>query len=210
MHEISSPTKTAAQLLVPVLVTSDTKNTTTLHDASGREYDIRPWGEYVVLDDQATDHKVKRITIQPAKRLSYQRHTKRALFAKVIDRTEYENTAEVSYSLGDLVFLLTGSRDEKIDQRDKDRKAVAKKEQDLKRHARVTLYKNKGKNRYSDDFFDDGSTAIVLEDFSSKLPAAHPGELLDDLDDLDYELNQDDDLDGLAEEFDVALEDEDL
>ena len=136
---------------------------------------------------------------------------KRALFAKVIDRTEYQNNSEVSYSLGDLVFLLTGSRDEKIDQREKTRKAVAKKEQDLKRHARVTLYKNKGKNRYSDDFFDDGSTAIVLEDLSSGRPSAHPDELLDDLDDLDLPDGFDDvdeDFD-VAEEFDVAEDDED-
>jgi mannose-6-phosphate isomerase len=43
-----------------------------------REYDERPWGNYTVLDDDAPDHKVKRIVVHPGKRLSYQRHTKRA------------------------------------------------------------------------------------------------------------------------------------
>lgn len=36
----------------------------------------RPWGYYEVLSDQA-DHKVKRITVYPGKRLSLQRHRKR-------------------------------------------------------------------------------------------------------------------------------------
>ena len=47
-------------------------------DAMGREHDLRPWGEYLVLDDAAADHKVKRITVTPGKRLSYQSHEKRA------------------------------------------------------------------------------------------------------------------------------------
>ncbi len=41
------------------------------------EHDERPWGSYDVLED-AAGHKVKRITVQPGKRLSYQRHQKRA------------------------------------------------------------------------------------------------------------------------------------
>jgi mannose-6-phosphate isomerase-like protein (cupin superfamily) len=43
-----------------------------------REYDERPWGNYTVLDDDAPDHKVKRMVVHPGKRLSYQRHSKRA------------------------------------------------------------------------------------------------------------------------------------
>ncbi|MDX1918418.1 MAG: phosphomannose isomerase type II C-terminal cupin domain [Candidatus Caenarcaniphilales bacterium] len=41
------------------------------------EYDERPWGNYQVLDDQPK-FKVKRITVLPGKRLSYQKHFKRA------------------------------------------------------------------------------------------------------------------------------------
>lgn len=36
----------------------------------------RPWGYYEVLED-TPDHKVKRITVYPGKRLSLQRHGKR-------------------------------------------------------------------------------------------------------------------------------------
>jgi mannose-6-phosphate isomerase len=42
------------------------------------EFSERPWGNYVVLSDDAPDHKVKRIVVHPGKRLSYQRHSKRA------------------------------------------------------------------------------------------------------------------------------------
>jgi mannose-6-phosphate isomerase len=45
---------------------------------SDREYSERPWGNYTVLDDDAPDHKVKRLLVHPGKRLSYQRHAKRA------------------------------------------------------------------------------------------------------------------------------------
>jgi mannose-6-phosphate isomerase len=41
------------------------------------EYDERPWGNYTVIDD-AEGHKVKRIVVLPGKRLSYQKHSRRA------------------------------------------------------------------------------------------------------------------------------------
>lgn len=41
------------------------------------EHDRRPWGEYFVLDEGEA-HKVKRIVVLPGKRLSYQRHERRA------------------------------------------------------------------------------------------------------------------------------------
>jgi mannose-6-phosphate isomerase len=41
------------------------------------ESDERPWGRYVVLDDE-TGHKVKRITVRAGARLSYQRHARRS------------------------------------------------------------------------------------------------------------------------------------
>ncbi len=47
-------------------------------DPLGREQDHRPWGSYTVLDDAAASHKVKRIVVEPGKRLSYQRHERRA------------------------------------------------------------------------------------------------------------------------------------
>jgi mannose-6-phosphate isomerase-like protein (cupin superfamily) len=50
----------------------------TTTDERGREFDERPWGNYTVLDDAASDHKVKRIVVTPGKRLSYQTHQFRA------------------------------------------------------------------------------------------------------------------------------------
>ncbi len=47
-------------------------------DTFGREFDVRPWGTFTVLDDVCDDHKVKRIVVAPGKRLSYQTHEKRA------------------------------------------------------------------------------------------------------------------------------------
>ena len=41
------------------------------------EHDVRPWGEYWVLEDADT-HKVKRILVNPGQRLSLQYHHKRA------------------------------------------------------------------------------------------------------------------------------------
>ncbi len=41
------------------------------------EHDIRPWGQYWVLDD-ATTHKVKRILVDADERLSYQYHHHRS------------------------------------------------------------------------------------------------------------------------------------
>lgn len=41
------------------------------------EHDIRPWGEYFVLEDADT-HKVKRIVVKPGDRLSYQYHHQRS------------------------------------------------------------------------------------------------------------------------------------
>lgn len=46
-------------------------------DPLGRETDRRPWGTYVVLEE-APGFKVKRITVDPGQRLSYQRHSQRA------------------------------------------------------------------------------------------------------------------------------------
>jgi len=41
------------------------------------ETDERPWGYYTVLADEP-DHKVKRISVKPGKRLSLQRHRRRS------------------------------------------------------------------------------------------------------------------------------------
>jgi mannose-6-phosphate isomerase len=40
-------------------------------------FETRPWGGYEVLSDAPT-HKVKRLTVEPGQRLSYQRHAHRS------------------------------------------------------------------------------------------------------------------------------------
>ena len=40
-------------------------------------FDRRPWGTFTVLDE-GENYKVKRIEVLPGKRLSYQRHSRRA------------------------------------------------------------------------------------------------------------------------------------
>lgn len=46
----------------------------------------RPWGEFVILDDGPAA-KVKRITVEPGQRLSYQLHHKRSEHWIVVDGT---------------------------------------------------------------------------------------------------------------------------
>jgi mannose-6-phosphate isomerase len=41
------------------------------------KYDERPWGNFTVLDE-GEGYKVKRIEVLPGKRLSYQKHARRA------------------------------------------------------------------------------------------------------------------------------------
>jgi mannose-6-phosphate isomerase len=41
------------------------------------EVEHRPWGQFEVLSDH-TSHKVKRLTVEPGHRLSYQRHAHRS------------------------------------------------------------------------------------------------------------------------------------
>ncbi len=45
--------------------------------ALGRKNEVRPWGSFEVLSDDRDDHKVKRITVLPGRRLSLQYHGKR-------------------------------------------------------------------------------------------------------------------------------------
>ncbi len=39
--------------------------------------EVRPWGSFTILDE-GDNYKVKRIEVNPGKRLSYQRHSRRA------------------------------------------------------------------------------------------------------------------------------------
>lgn len=75
-----------------------------------REHDERPWGGYLVLEDEPT-HKVKRITVRPGKRLSYQRHARRAEHWFVVGGTATVtlDDAERTLGAGDAIDIPRGS-----------------------------------------------------------------------------------------------------
>ncbi len=69
---------------------------------NGRElYEQRPWGSFTILDE-AENYKVKRIEVFPGKRLSYQRHQKRAEHWFVV-----RGTAKVTLN-GNEILVKTG------------------------------------------------------------------------------------------------------
>ena len=51
--------------------------TTDIEKNNSPVFDVRPWGSFTVLDE-GDNYKVKRIEVLPGKRLSYQRHSRRA------------------------------------------------------------------------------------------------------------------------------------
>lgn len=90
---------------------------------------------------------------------------KRELFAKVVDRTVHVDSTKVHYSMGDLVYLLTGTRDADLDRREADAVATLQREQGKKRHARLTAHAHKGRNKTGADTHDDGAQATTLEEW---------------------------------------------
>ena len=65
------------------------------------KFDERPWGSFTVLDE-ADGYKVKRIEVLPGKRLSYQKHARRAEHWMVV-----EGTAKVTRD-GEEIILRPG------------------------------------------------------------------------------------------------------
>lgn len=117
---------------------------------------------------------------------------KQQLFAQVVDRRTHEDRTSVHYDMQDLVYLMTGKRDEKKSKANKDAAAAEAREQAKKEHARKTLYKNKGRNK--ELFRDDGSITHTLEEYR----AQHPE--LAEMDDLDLMLDAADHLEDLDAE----------
>jgi mannose-6-phosphate isomerase len=61
-------------------------------------FDRRPWGSFTVIDE-GPGYKVKRIEVLPGKRLSYQRHARRAEHWMVV-----AGTARVTLDGGDITL----------------------------------------------------------------------------------------------------------
>ena len=78
--------------------------------SSPREFDRRPWGTYEVLDEGAS-FKVKRIEVLAGKRLSYQKHTKRAEHWFVISGTAKVtlNDEEIMVQAGEAIDIPIGA-----------------------------------------------------------------------------------------------------
>ena len=70
------------------------------------EHDIRPWGEFWVLEDKAT-HKVKRIEVKSTGRLSYQFHHHRSEIWTIVSgvATVTLEGVEKEYHAGEVVRI---------------------------------------------------------------------------------------------------------
>ena len=68
-------------------------------------FEERPWGSFTILDE-AENFKVKRIEVLPGKRLSYQRHQKRAEHWFVV-----QGTAKVTLNGSEILVESGGSID---------------------------------------------------------------------------------------------------
>ena len=72
-------------------------------------FDERPWGNFTVVDE-GQDYKVKRIEVYPGKRLSYQRHARRAEHWYVVRGTAKVtlNGVEILVKKGETVDIAIG------------------------------------------------------------------------------------------------------
>lgn len=72
-------------------------------------FENRPWGSFTILDDR-DNFKVKRIEVLPGKRLSYQRHRRRAEHWFVVQGTAKVtlNGSEVLVKTGEAIDIKVG------------------------------------------------------------------------------------------------------
>lgn len=99
---------------------------------------------------------------------------KKHLFAQVVDRAEHVDPTKVHYSLGDLVFLLTGERDESIDARIAQEKKDRAAEKAANERVKYSLKKFKSGSSGSSDYVrDDGSVSITREEFDARERTGH-------------------------------------
>lgn len=75
------------------------------------EHDIRPWGEYWVLDE-SENYKVKRILVYPKGRLSYQYHFKRSEIWTIVEGIGKVtlNDEVIICNVGDVIKIPQGTK----------------------------------------------------------------------------------------------------
>ncbi len=74
------------------------------------KFDERPWGSFTVLDD-GEGYKVKRIEVLPGKRLSYQKHSRRAehwMVVQGVARVTLDGR-EILLNAGEVIDIPIGS-----------------------------------------------------------------------------------------------------
>src|SRR5262245_13080236 len=74
------------------------------------QYDERPWGSFTVLDE-GDGYKVKRIEVLPGKRLSYQKHAKRAEHWMIVQGMAIAtlDDRDILLGVGEVIDIPTGS-----------------------------------------------------------------------------------------------------
>ncbi len=78
--------------------------------AESNGFEERPWGSFTILDEGDT-YKVKRLEVLPGKRLSYQRHSRRAEHWFVVRGTAKVtlNDAEILVGTGEALDIPLGA-----------------------------------------------------------------------------------------------------
>ena len=73
-------------------------------------FEERPWGSFTILDE-GVNYKVKRLEVLPGKRLSYQRHSRRAEHWFVVRGTAKVtlNDAEILVATGEALDIPLGA-----------------------------------------------------------------------------------------------------
>jgi mannose-6-phosphate isomerase len=77
-----------------------------LTDETSPRFDRRPWGTFTVLDEGET-YKVKRIEVLPGKRLSYQKHSRRAEHWMIVEGEAKVtlNDQEITLGVGETIDI---------------------------------------------------------------------------------------------------------
>lgn len=123
---------------------------------------------------------------------------KKQLFAQVVDRMDHQDPTKVHAKLSDLLFVLTGKKDERLAKREEDEANTIAAEKAKKKHAKESLYAHKARNRNDASLGkDDGSQTMTLEEHRAK--AAADADMQAYLDDMDFA--EGDDLDVEVEDF---------
>ncbi len=78
----------------------------------------RPWGKYYVLADEH-NHKLKKIEVNPRRKLSYQFHNKRQEQWAIIEGSTMLDDKEINLKYGESIFTPLGGKHRMVNLSDK-------------------------------------------------------------------------------------------